>query len=84
MFIEIDIFFVNKAGKIQHCPFKENDLIEMISTRVHLRVLEDVAIDECEKEGENDMLSDLSLTDRKESDDETSDKFEIVKSKRRK
>ena len=74
----------NKSERSLHCPFKENDLTEMVSRRVHLRVLEDVAIDECEKEGENDLLSDLSLTDRTDSDDEIAEKFEIVKAKRRK
>jgi glutathionylspermidine synthase len=40
----------------------------MLSERVILRVLEDVMVDECEREGEDDLLSDLNIEAEQEEE----------------
>jgi hypothetical protein len=45
----------------------EKKLEVMLSERVVMRVLEDVMVNECEKEGEDDLLSDLSISMKDES-----------------
>ena len=45
----------------------EKKLEVMLSERVVMRVLEDVMVNECEKEGEDDLLSDLNISTKDES-----------------
>ena len=56
------VLFENVTGK------GEPEMTENLAGRIQLRILEDVTIDECEKEGENDLLSDLSLSEKNDSD----------------
>ena len=48
---------------------KGNAITLQLGNRAILRLLEDACIDACEKEGEDELLEDLSLKDRGEGDD---------------
>ena len=48
---------------------KGNAITLQLGRRAILRLLEDACIDACEKEGEDELLEDLSLKDRGEGDD---------------
>jgi hypothetical protein len=78
-----NVLLENMTGKGYCHPFREPDMTEMLAGRIQLRILEDVTIDECEKEGENDLLSDLSLSERNDSDNEAPEEIN-KKSKRKK
>lgn len=71
---------------LPYLPREKNDVYSSISSflaeRVTLRLLEDVMFDECEREGEDDLLDDLKICEDGEDRPTSNDQIQMKKIKR--